>query len=122
MTDKNKKTRTGGKLDIWEGAPPYRKEHYENNLGIPQVVLIPEHETDLSRGIPLSLDLSPMIGHMPDTFQRAFTKALHDQGLIEPADYFKTGAAERYQRALRTVLKHDFLNAQTLAKQEMKNG
>lgn len=122
MTDKNKKIRTGGKIDVWEGSPPYTRQTFDDDSGIPRVVLIPEHETDLSRGIPLSLDLSPMIGHMPDKFQRAFTKALHDQGLIEPADYFKTGAAERYQRALRTVIKHDFLNAQALAKQELKNG
>lgn len=93
-----------------------------NDAGIPSVVLVPEDETDLRRGIPVSLNLHPLFGHMPDTFQRELYQALHDNGLIEPADFFKPGAADRYARALRTVIKHDFLSVQTLAHEEMNNG
>jgi len=118
MTDKTKKKSSG---DGGKYPAPYQRETYADGSGIPRVVLVPPDETDLSRGIPLSLDLSSLYGHMPDTFQRAFYTALHDQGLIEPADFFKPGAAERYRRALLTVIKHDFLNVQALAKQELRN-
>lgn len=101
---------------------PYERKTYEDGSGIPRVVLVPEGEPDLKKGIPVSFDLSPLFGHMPPTFQREFYAALHAQGLVEAADYFKAGAAERYQAALRTVLKHDFLNIQTLAKKELNHG
>lgn len=121
MTDKPKKksSDTGG---AWKGAPPYERVTFEDNSGIPRVVLVPPDEKDKMTGIPLSLDLSPLYGHMPIEFQRALTKALHDHGLIEPVDFFKPGAADRYQRAMRTVIKHDFLSLQKLAKQELKDG
>ncbi len=119
MTDKNKKKSPSTSKDY---PPQYVREQYEDDSGIPRVVLIPAGTEDKSKGIPLSLDLTPLFGHMPDTFQRALYAALHDQGLIEPLDFFKPGAAERYQRVLRTVIKHDFLSIQTLAKQEIQNG
>lgn len=120
MTDKQKnKPKAGDKA--YTGAPPYKKVNFINDLGHPQVVLVPQAETDPRKGIPLSLDLSPLFGHMPDAFQQTLYKALHAQGLIEPADFFKSGASERYQRALRDVLKHDFLSIQALAKEELKN-
>lgn len=115
MTEKTKQKRP----DNNGSPPPFKRQTFTNGLGIPQVVLLPEGETDVATGIPVSLDLSPLFGHMPETFQRAFYTALHAQGLIEPADYFKNGAADRYQRALRTVLKHDFLNIQAIAKEEL---
>lgn len=99
--------------------PPYERTTVKDDSGISRVVLIPPGEADASTGIPISLDLSPLFGHMPPAFQRDFYKALHDQGLIEPADFFKPGAAELYRRALFTVIKHDFLNVQALAKQEI---
>jgi len=100
---------------------PVERKTYTDNSGIPRVVLVPAGEKDLKAGIPVSLDLSTLYGHMPKAFQQAMYKALHAQGLIEPADYFKKGAAERYQRALRDVLKHDFLNIQALAKEEINH-
>ena len=118
MTEKKSKPRPSGKSN-YVAALPFKKVQFENDQGIPQVVFVPPGETDLKSGIPVSLDLSPLYGHMPTDFQRALYKALHAQGLIEPADYFKQGAAERYQRALRDVLKHDFLSVQALAKQEL---
>jgi hypothetical protein len=96
-----------------------QRESYQDGSGIPRVVLVPAGETDLRKGIPVSLDLSPLFGHMPQTFQTAFYEALHTQGLIEPADYFKPDALERYRRALVTVIRHDFLSIQALAKEEL---
>jgi hypothetical protein len=114
-------TEKKSKQGLVRSSQPYNRETYEDGSGIPRVVLVPAGETDLKRGIPLSFDLSPLFGHMPADFQREFYAALHAQGLVEPADYFKSGAAERYQAALRTVLKHDFLNIQTLAKEELNH-
>jgi hypothetical protein len=99
---------------------PYERKTFQDDSGISRVVLIPPGETDLKRGIPLSLDLSPLFGHMPDSFQRDFYAALHAQGLIEPKDWFKRDASERYKRALLTVMKHDFLSVQAIAIKEMK--
>jgi len=117
MTEKNKSKQSR----LVRSSQPYTRETYEDGSGIPRVVLVPEGEKDLQSGIPISFDLSPLFGHMPAAFQSELYKALHAQGLIEPADYFKPGAADRYQRALRTVLKHDFLSIQTLANEELKH-
>lgn len=118
MTEK-KKDKFG--TNVQKFPPQYERETYEDGSGIPRVVLVPPGEKDKSTGIPLSLDLAPLFGHMPTEFQKAFYKALHDQGLIEPKDFFKPGAADRYQRAVRTVIKHDFLSIQALAKQELNH-
>lgn len=117
MTDKSK-SKQGGR----QPAPsPYERKTYEDGFGVTKVVLVPLGEKDTKAGIPISLDLTPFFGHMPADFQRELYAALHAQGLIEPVDFFKPGAAERYQRALRTVLKHDFTVIQTLASKELKN-
>lgn len=124
MTNKEKPQKPKRFVDkaAWQSSPPYERVNFDDDSGIPRVVLIPQGEPDKKTGIPLSLDLTPLFGHMPLDFQRAFYKALHEQGLIEPLDFFKPGAADRYQRALRNVIKHDFLSIQILAKQEIKNG
>lgn len=101
---------------------PYERKTYTDDTDIPRVVLVPPQETDLRKGIPLSLDLTPLFGHMPQAFQTAFYKALHAQGLIEPKDYFQRDAAERYRRALLSVIKHDFLSIQALANEELQHG
>ena len=93
-----------------------------NGLGINQVVLIPEGETDASLGIPISLDLSTLYPHMPPAFVSALTGELHTRGLVEPCDYLKPGAAELYRAALLSVIKHDFLSVQTLAKEVCNHG
>lgn len=115
MTNKNKT-----KQSARPAPSPYERKAYEDGFGVIKVVLVPPGEKDAKSGIPISLDLSPFFGHMPADFQRELYAALHAQGLIEPVDFFKPGAAERYQRALRTVLKHDFTVIQTLARAEMK--
>lgn len=93
-----------------------------SDQGIPLVVLLPEGETDATLGIPVSLDLSTLYPHMPAAFVQALTRELHTRGLIEPCDYFKAGAAESYRAALLSVIRHDFLSAQTLAKEVCNHG
>ena len=117
MTDKKSKAKSSWAKE----SSPYERKAYEDGSGITRVVLVPPGEKDVQAGIPISLDLSEFFGHMPADFQRELYSALHAQGLIEPADFFKPGAAERYQAALRTVLKHDFTVIQTLASKELKN-
>ena len=95
------------------------KRDYIDPDGIPRRVLIPEGETDNQMGIPVSLELSDLFGHMPVEFQRSLYEALHAQGLVEPQDFFQRGAAERFRAALLSVIKHDFLSVQTVAKQEL---
>lgn len=101
---------------------PIIKADFTDEQGIRQRVLVPEGETDLKTGIPLSLDLSPLFGHMPTDFQRELYQSLHDQGLVEPKDYFQPGAGERFRAAMLSVIRHDFSNAQTLAQEAMKHG
>jgi hypothetical protein len=116
MTDKKPKQKSPG------FPPQYVEERYKDDSGIPRVVLLPPGEKDKKTGIPLSLDLSSLFGHMPKHFQSAFYQALHDEGLVKPEDYFQPGAAERYRRVILRVIKHDFLSIQALAKKEMTNG
>lgn len=109
MTNKNKPKPPGN----------LARKTFKDDSGVPRVVFVPEHETDLRKGIPASLDLTPLFGHMPQAFQAAFYDALHAQGLIEADDFFQPDSAERYRRALFTVIKHDFLDIQALAKSEV---
>lgn len=87
--------------------------------GVPSKVLIPAGEKDLSKGIPASLDLSPLYSHMPEGFVRELTIACHAVGLVKPIDYFAPDAPNRFRAAMLSVIKHDFLNAQALAKEEI---
>lgn len=114
-----KQERPVGWKDMMRQPEP-TKQTYKDDAGITRVVFVPPGE-DPKMGIPASLDLTPLYGHMPADFQRAFYEALHAQGLIQPADFFKPDSAERYRRALFTVIKHDFLNVQALAQKELHN-
>lgn len=117
MIEQKPKSKQGGSKPPL--PPAIKRESFVDDSGIPRVVLVPEGETDFKTGIPLSMDLTKLYGHMPSSFQTELYKALHAQGLVEPADYFKPGASERYQRAMRDVVKHDFLSIQALAKEEL---
>lgn len=87
--------------------------------GIPRRVLIPESETDNAMGIPVSLELSDLFGHMPVPFQQSLYEALHAQGLVEASDFFLPDAGKRFRAAMLSVIKHDFLSVQTIAKEEL---
>lgn len=118
MTEPKRST----KRTIGQPEKPIIKADFTDEQGIPQRVLIPEGETDMRTGIPLSLDLSPLFGHMPTNFQRDLYQALHDQGLVEPKDFFQPGAGERFRAAMLSVIRHDFMSTQTLAQEAMKHG
>lgn len=98
---------------------PSVEKNYVDASGIPQRVLVPEDATDLSAGIPVSLDISRLYSHMPREFVVEFTKALHEQHLVTPQDYFSIGASDRYKAALLMVIRSDFLSIQALAKEEL---
>lgn len=97
------------------------EKSFVDEAGINRLVLVPEDEPDIRSGIPLSLDLSPLFGHMPLDFQRDLYAALHAQKLVKASDYLQPGAYERFQAALRSVMKHDFLSVQALAKEVRGN-
>lgn len=92
---------------------------FVDSRGVQQRVLVPEGSTNLAAGIPVSLDISELFNHMPDEFVVSFTAALHEQGLVKPADYFQPGASDRYRAALLMVIRHDFLSIQALAQKEL---
>lgn len=98
---------------------PTVEKSYIDASGIPTRVLVPEGATDLRAGIPVSLDISTVYEHMPPQFVVDLTVALHTQGLVKPQDYFQPGASDHYKAALLMVIRHDFLNLQALAKQEL---
>jgi hypothetical protein len=100
-------------------APEIVEKSFVDPAGIPRVTLLPKGANDPAMGIPVSLDLASLFGHMPDAFQAELTIALHAQGLVKAADYFVPGASDRFRAAMLSVIKHDFLNVQALAKQEI---
>lgn len=102
-------------------ATPLRRQDFTDREGVPHRVLLPEGDTDISAGIPVSLDLSPLYGHMPASFQAELYQALHAQGLVEPEDYHKPGADQRFKAAMLSVIRHDFLSVQQLIQQENKH-
>lgn len=98
---------------------PFAERKYTNPDGVQSVVLVPEGSENLAAGIPVSLDISQLFEHMPKEFVVSFTAALHEQGLIKPADYFQAGASDRYKAALLMVIRNDFLSIQALAQKEL---
>jgi len=63
-----------------------------------------------------AFDLSSLYSHMPPEFIGSLAQELHLRGLIEPGDYFKPNAHALFRAAMLSVIKHDFLTAQGLAK------
>lgn len=112
MTDENKPKR--------KPAPPIVEADFISPSGIPRRVLVPQGETNLAAGIPVSLDLSPLYPHMPDEFVRELTSACHAVGLIKAIDFLAPDAGQKFRAAMLSVIKHDFSNAQSLAKEELE--
>src|ERR1041385_6969138 len=100
---------------------PTVEKSYVDASGIPMRVLVPEGTTDLSVGIPVSLDISELYEHMPPSFVVDLTKALHTVGLVKAQDYFQPGASDKYKQALLMVIRSDFLTLQAKAKTELDN-
>lgn len=95
------------------------EKDYVDASGLATRVLVPEGSSDLSAGIPVSLDISNAFTHMPPSFVVDFTRALHTVGLVKPSDYFQPGASDKYKQALFMVIRSDFLTLQALAKEEL---
>jgi hypothetical protein len=99
--------------------PPIVEADFISSSGVPQRVLIPQGETNLATGIPVSLDLSPLYSHMPEDFLRELTKSCHAVGLVKPIDYLSPEAGQRFRAAMLSVIKRDFSNVMALAKEEL---
>jgi hypothetical protein len=98
------------------------EQSYVDDKGITRIVLLPEGETDIQAGIPLSVDLTELYEHMPLAFQRELYEALQAQGLVKVKDFFAPGAYKHFQAALLSVIKHDFLSVQAYLKGVNHNG
>lgn len=97
-----------------------RKLDYTDPSGISRRVLIPADANgiDPNEGIPVSLNLDELYSHMPPDFLKALYQALWAVGLIEPQDFLAGGAADKYRAALLSVIKKDYMNVMTIAKQQ----
>lgn len=103
------------------GEDKFTKTTYHDDQDIPRVVMLPPGETDATMGIPTSLDLTPLYGHLSADFQKRLYTALHARGLVEPADYVKPGAADRFRAAMLSAIKHDFTSVLALVQEELKH-
>lgn len=121
MTEKRRLKQKGDYFTDEPDAPPMIEAHFISPTGLPSRVLVPKGETNLARGIPVSLDLSTLYTHMPDSFLQELTAACHAVGLVKAADYFAPDAGQRFRAAMFSVIKHDFNNVQTLAKEELEH-
>lgn len=97
-------------------APGIEERQYVDAAGIPRVALLPKGESDVTMGIPISLDVSSLYEHMPESWVAEFTTALHAQGLVKPQDFFVPGAGDRFRAAMLTVIRHDYSDVLTIAK------
>jgi len=101
--------------------PTFTKTTYNDEHNIPRVVMLPRGETDPTLGIPASLDLTPLYGHLSAEFQARLYAGLHARGLVEPKDYLKSGAAEAFRAAMLSAIKHDFTSVLSLVQEELKH-
>lgn len=98
-------------------------EHtYTDNAGITRVVLLPEGEADVTRGIPVSLDVSELFDHAPPGFSTTLQRKLADRGLLRPQDYLKPGAGTLIQAALLATIKQDAMAIIAYAREQVTNG
>lgn len=101
---------------------PLKPVEYYDERGIHRRVLVPADDSiEPHEGIPVSLDVEALYGHMPDSFIRTLTDALWSRGLIEAKDFIQPGALEQARSALLSAAKHDALDMQTLAIKELRS-
>jgi hypothetical protein len=94
---------------------------YRDSEGIMRRVIVPSDDgANPEEGIPVSLQVDLLYEHMPLPFRQRLTDALWAQGLIEPADYLRAGAAEKIRAAWLSVVRYDVLDIQNLARETMK--
>jgi hypothetical protein len=99
---------------------------YRDENGVMRRVLLPADSDryDPEEGVPLDLygDLDELYQDAPPVFRYNLYQMLYDRGLIEPADFLAPGALDIYRQVILSIIKHDGLSAQALAKERMKNG
>lgn len=93
------------------------KQDYIDAQGIPRRVLIPEGE-DPAQGIPISLDLDDLYGHLPTEFRRRLYEEFHAQGLVEACDFLRPEAGNRFRAAMLSLIKHDWLSVTAIAREQ----
>lgn len=95
---------------------------YTDYEGIPHRVAIPEGE-DIppEQGIPVSLDLDMLYEDLPVEFRKKLYVNLWQAGLITACDYTQPGASETFRRAFLAVIRSDFMDVLTLAREVCNN-
>lgn len=93
---------------------------YYDEDGIKRRVLVPDTDIPPREGIPLSLPVDKLYNSMPREFRVRLMEALWSRGLVEPADFFKPGAAELTRNAIMDTCKFDALDIISLAKEHMR--
>jgi len=100
---------------------PLIEQDYRDARGVLHRVLVPmDGSASPDEGIPVSLDISALYSEMPDRFVAALTEALWSNGLVTPRDFVGAGAMEKARAALLSVVKHDALDLQALAIEEIR--
>ena len=89
---------------------------YTDADGVKHRVLVPNEDSIVEEGVPVSLDIRQLYSHMPPGFVAKLTEALWSRGLIEPADYFKPGAHELTRDAILDMVRFDALSIISLAR------
>lgn len=103
--------------------PKSTVKFYDTELedGFPARVIVPPGGNP-QEGIPIHLNLDAIYGHLPDEFQKTLYAALHDRGLVEPADFLTPQAANLLKSALMSVIRYEILKIQNLAREETTHG
>lgn len=89
---------------------------YRDEFGIMRRVLLPAGASP-QEGIPISLPVDELYGHMPIEFRQRLMEALWARELVEPRDFLRAGAAELIRSAWLSVVKYDVMDIQNLAKE-----
>lgn len=93
-----------------------RRDYYDHE-GIKRRVELPHKEANNEEGIPISLPIEQIFGHMNHEFLVRLSEALFAHGLVEPDDFFRPGAHELTRTAILDVARADALSIISLADQ-----
>lgn len=96
---------------------------YVDREGIKRRVLLPaDSGSPPDEGIPISVPVDALYGHMPLAFRIALVDALWAVDMIEFDDFLRPGAAQVVQAALLSVVRHDALDMIAFAKEGKRDG
>lgn len=102
-------------------ASHIRKVDTEDRSGLPIRVLVP-NDVPTSEGIPVSMPLDDLFGHLPVEFRKMLYNRLWERGLVEPSDYLKPEAGNLYKATIMSIIRVDFLQLRTIAEEMLHNG